>query len=309
MELITKKKILIGPSSFAATDKEPMERLLKAGYEIIDNPYKRKLTKEELFHLLTEDVIGIIAGLEPLDREVMGKSNLKVISRVGSGLSNVDLKGAEELKIKVFSTPQGPTEAVAELTIGAMLCVMRMITQMDQALHNGQWNKKIGYQIQGKTIAIIGFGRIGKRVAELLIPFGVKIIVVDPYLTVLSNPDYKLMSLNEALTMSDIISIHSSGENCILGENEFSIMKKGVFILNVARGSLVSEEALIKSLDEEKVSGAWLDTFKQEPYQGPLSKYPNVVLTPHVGSYTAECRKSMEMEAVENLLQGLKRIK
>ncbi|MFQ6757703.1 MAG: hydroxyacid dehydrogenase [Deltaproteobacteria bacterium] len=295
-------KILLGPSSFGETDKAPFFKLQEAGYEVVDNPFKRKLTKQELFDLLTPDVIGIIAGLEPLDREVLSRSKLKVVSRVGSGISNVDLEAAEELGIIVRSTPYGPTEAAAELTLGALLSLLRKIPRMDQALHAGRWEKRIGTQLEGKTVAIIGYGRIGKRVAELLAPFHVRLLVVDPNLEQSAVGAAELMSLDEALPWADIITLHSSGEACLLGEQEFRRMKQGAFLLNVARGGLVAEEALVEALDDGKVAGAWIDTFGMEPYKGPLCGRENVVLTPHVGSYTLECRQGMENEAVENLL-------
>jgi len=310
-----KLKVLIGPSSFAAKDKTPMERLISAGFEVIDNPFKRKLTKNELLGLLSNDVVGIVAGLEPLDREVMQRSRLKVISRAGSGLSNVDLDSAKEFGIKVCSTPNGPTEAVAELTLGAMLALIRMVPEMDRGLRDGKWPKKIGHQLEGKTVAIIGFGRIGRRVAELLSPFYVKNIIVDPLVTdtIIGVPPFfhddvrlEKNSLEEALGRADIITIHSSGDKQIIGEREFSLMKDGVFLLNAARGSLISEPALIKALETGKVGGAWLDVFTDEPYKGALCKFSNVILTPHVGSYTEEGRSKMEMEAVENLINALK---
>lgn len=302
-----KGKILLGPSSFAEIDKTPLNRLREAGYETIDNPYRRKLTKKELSELLTPDVSGIISGLEPLDRDVLLKSNLKVISRVGSGLSNIDLGAAKEFGILVCSTPNGPTEAVAELTIGAMLALIRMLPVMDHALHGGQWLKKIGFQLEGKTVVIIGFGRIGRRVAELLEPFHVKLIIVDPYLFGDLSPNYTRLTIEEALPIADIITIHSSGEGCILGEREFTLMKEGVYLLNAARGGLISEGSLVNAMEDGKVEGAWLDTFKEEPYSGPLCKHKNLILTPHVGSYTAECRQRMEAEAVDNLLNALGR--
>jgi D-3-phosphoglycerate dehydrogenase len=295
-------KILLGPSSFAETDKTPLIRLQEAGYEVIDNPYKRKLTKAELFELLTPDVIGIIAGLEPLDREVLQRSRLKVVSRVGSGMSNVDQQAARELGIAVRSTPNGPTEAVAELAIGALLSLLRMIPLMDRALHAGKWDKRIGVQLEGKTVAIVGYGRIGRRVAELLAPFRTRLLVVDPFLEQGAVPGVELLSLDEVLPLADIVSLHSSGEACLLGEREFSLLKKGAFLLNVARGGLVAEAALIAALDSGTVAGAWFDTFGAEPYSGPLCGRDNVVLTPHVGSYTLECRQGMENEAVDNLL-------
>lgn len=300
-------KILIGPSSFAATDKTPLNRLIAAGYEVIDNPYKRKLTKKELLELLTPEVIGLVAGLEPLDREVLQHSQLKVVSRVGSGLASVDLTAAQELGIEVCSTPHGPTAAVAELTLGALLGLLRMIPLMDRELHAGRWTKKIGVQLEGKTVAVIGFGRIGRRVAELLAPFKVKLLVVDPHLPAEVVGDFIRLPLPEALMKADIVMLHCSGEECLIGQREFDLMKPGIFILNVARGGLINEEALVKALKDGKVAGAWLDTFKDEPYSGPLQEFHHVVLTPHVGSYTLECRKQMETEAVDNLLHALQK--
>jgi len=300
------RKILIGPSSFAETDKTPMKLLVATGYEVVDNPYKRRLTKQDLFKLLEKNVVGLIAGVEPLDREVLERSDLKVISRVGSGLSNIDLKAAEQLGIRVFSTPHGPTSAVAELTLGAMLSLIRMVPQMDRALHSGKWMKKTGSQLEGKTVAIIGFGRIGRRVAELLMPFKVKLVVVDPYLKEEPNNRYTRLPLEGALPLAEIITIHSSGEACILTEREFSLMKQGVFLLNAARGGLISEEALLKFIENGKIAGAWIDAFGEEPYSGPLCGFDNVILTPHIGSYTVECRKAMETESVENLINALK---
>lgn len=298
-------KILIGLSSFAALDQTPMEKLLRVGCKVIDNPYKRKLTEDELLELLSRDIRGLIAGLEPLNRRVLAQSNLKVISRCGSGMSNVDLEAARELGIKVYSTPFGPTSAVAELTLGALLCLLRFIPQMNETLHQGKWNKKIGSQLEGKTVVIIGFGRIGQRFAELLQPFNVEIIIVDPQINK-NTINFTLLPLEEALVKADIVSLHCSYESEIIGEKEFSIMKEDVIILNASRGGVINEEDLRKFLDSGRVAGAWLDTFVQEPYDGPLKEYPQVILTPHVGSYTRECRKSMELEAVENLLKGLR---
>lgn len=298
------KKILIGTSSFAAINAAPMERLRREGFVVVNNPYGRKLTKEELIDLLP-GVTGLIAGLETVDRSVMQQSNLRVISRCGVGMSNVDLNAARDLGIKVRYTPDAPTGAVAELTLGAMLSLVRMIPHMDQELHKGRWTKKIGIQLAGKTVAIIGFGRIGRMVASLLKPFDVRIIVVDPFFDE-SDSDFATCSLNEALSQADIISLHNSGDECMLGNRELELVKPGVFLLNSARGALIDEKALIVALKDGRVAGAWLDTFADEPYYGELTEYPQVILTPHVGSYTRECRLKMEMEAVENIIEVLK---
>jgi len=295
-------KVLLGPSSFAELDKAPLKKLLDMGFEVIDNPYRRKLTKEELFKLLPR-VECLIAGLEQLDREVLAKSDLKVISRCGSGLSNVDLQTAKELKIIVRNTPLGPTTAVVEVTVGCLLSLLRQIHPMNKALHEGKWTKIIGRQLNGSCVAVIGFGNIGRRVAQVLLSFGAKVIAVDPLLSGRID-NIPFVALDEAIKNADIVTLHSSGEDCLLGEREFGLMKQGVYLLNAARGSVIDEMALIKALDSGKVIGAWLDTFNAEPYNGILCGYDQVILTPHIGSYTLECRSSMEMEAVENLISS-----
>ncbi|MCK4823154.1 phosphoglycerate dehydrogenase [bacterium] len=303
MNSLRGKKILIGPSTFAALDSMPIERLVQLGCIVIDNPFKRKLTKDELIQLLSEDVIGLVAGLEPLTRDVLESSELRVISRCGTGLSNVDLKAAKDLKIKVFNTPDAPTTAVAELTIGAMISTIRKTHLMDRDMHSGRWIKQTGRQLEEKTIVIIGFGRIGRKVARLLKGFNAKIMAVDPYLEGRID-GIEIISLKDSLAIADIITLHASGEDEIIGGKEFHLMKPGVILLNAGRGGMVNEDSLCKAIDEGIVAGAWCDSFSEEPYKGPLSQYEQVLLTPHVGSYSEECRFSMEMESVNNLIQG-----
>jgi len=302
-----KTRVLVGPSTFSELDPAPMIALEKAGFEIVNNPFGRKLIASELLDLLV-GVSGIIAGLEPLDKEVLRASALRVISRCGSGMSNVDLVAAKELGISVFSTPNGPTSAVAELALGTLLSLLRMIPVMDRDLHKGKWRKRIGMQLEGKTVAIVGFGRIGRRFAELLGPFNARIIVVDPGFE-LTSVDFPLLSLQEALAKADVISLHASGESTIVGQDEFKLIKPGAFILNAARGSQIDEDALVKALEDGKIKGAWIDSFQQEPYSGPLTQFEQVILTPHIGSYSIECRRSMEMESVQNLINGFKTIR
>lgn len=299
------RKVLIGPSSFGDADPAPLRLLERAGLQVLPNPYRRRLSKEELIALLSDDVVGILAGQESLDRDVLCRSRLRVISRVGAGMSNVDVEAAHELGIEVRSTPDAPTEAVAELTLGALLSLLRNVPQMNQALHEGRWVKSIGVQLEGKTVAVVGFGRIGRRVAELLRPFRVRLLVVDPFVPAIPPGTGERVTLEEALPVADIITLHSSGEDCLLDAQAFERMKPGVFLLNAARGGLIDDVAFLRAVERGTVAGAWLDAFWEEPYKGPLCRHPNVLLTPHVGSYTAECRLRMETEAVENLLDAL----
>lgn len=304
--MIKQKRILLATSTFAELDSEPIDKLIEHGFEVINNPFRRKLTTSELKDLLP-GVIGLIAGQETIDREVLKESSLRVISRCGVEMSNIDLKAAKELGIIVKNTPDAPTIAVAELTVGAMIGLLRMIPAMDQALHNKKWDKKIGVQLSGKTVAIIGFGRIGRYVARLLRPFDVKVIAVDPALQGIIEQTL-VVSLQEALPQADIITLHLSGTSQVLGRREFSMMKQGVFILNAARGGVIDEDNLLEAIKEGKVAGAWIDAFTDEPYNGPLIDCPQVILTPHVGSYTMECRRRMEMEAVDNLISALQEV-
>ena len=298
-------KVLIGPSTFGEHDPAPLVHLAEAGCDIIENPYKRRLTRDEVLKLLSDKVTGLIAGLEPLGRDVLEKTRLRVISRCGVGTSNIDLEAARELCIKVRSTPDAPTTSVAELTIGAMINTLRQISRMDMDLHGGRWAKQIGVQLEGKAVAIIGLGRIGRKVASLLKGFNVKLIAVDPNLS--GKVDgVEICSLEEALPKADIVTIHSGGESQIMGSNEFKLIKDGAFLLNAARGGVVDETALIEALDNGKIKGAWIDTFNIEPYTGPLKSYSQVILTPHAGSYTVECRKIMETEAVNNLISAFR---
>ncbi|MFA5096568.1 MAG: NAD(P)-dependent oxidoreductase [Candidatus Omnitrophota bacterium] len=298
-------KILVTTSTFGESDSSPILLLEQAGYKVVLNPYKRKLTKEESKKLLPGHV-GLIAGLQTLDDEVLSVSGLKVISRCGSGMSNVDLEAAKRRKIEVCSTPEAPVNAVAELTLGCLLSLLRRISQLDQLMHQGTWKKHTGRELTGKTIVIIGFGRIGRRLSALLSPFAVKQIIVDPLVKDIPA-GIRQMALKDALALADIISLHCSGDKCVLGREELSLIKKGVLILNAARGGLIDETALQEALERGQVDGAWLDTFRTEPYTGPLLKNDRVLLTPHIGSYTGECRSEMEMQAAKNLLTALKK--
>lgn len=297
-------KIAITTTSFGKYSSEPLSLLEINGFEVILNPYGRKLKKDEVL-LLCADVIGIIAGTESLDAEILERlPNLKVISRCGTGIDNVDLAAVERLEIRVFNTPDAPTLAVAELTVELILNLLRKINQMDLAIRNGKWEKLMGNLLSGKIVGIIGFGRIGRKTTELLKALGCEVIYYD----IKSDESgiwAKRVSLNELLMISDIISIHVSTKEQTIGKEEFKKIKKGAWMVNVSRGGVIDETELYKALKEGHLSGAALDVFEQEPYAGPLKELDNVILTPHIGSYALESRIEIELQAVKNLLAGL----
>lgn len=300
-----KRRILITTSTFAEFDRSPLDLLERRGFSYILNPYKRKLTIAETIKL-GKKAVGIIAGTECLNDDVLQQlPELKVISRCGSGMDNVDLESAKKRGIKVYNTPIAPVTAVAELTVGIILNLLRKVNQLDYIVRHDYWQKKMGNLLYGKKVGIIGFGRIGKKVAELLKPFNCKIAYSDPYVQD-GLTGMKALSLRELLSWADIVSVHISGRGKILGEKEIRLMKEGAWLINASRGGAIDEKALYHALEQGRLSGSALDVFEEEPYTGILRKLNNVILTPHIGSYTEETRVKMERRAVENLLIGFR---
>lgn len=301
-------KIAISTTSFAEFDDQPLRFLKNTGLEIVLNSYGRKLSGGEVVELAA-DAVGLIAGTEPLDKSVLEKLPLlKVISRCGVGMDNVDLEAAAQLNIKVFNTPFGPTLAVAELTIGLILDLLRKATLMDREMRAGVWKKRMGNLLNDKKVGIIGFGRIGQKTGELLRAFGCKIGYYDSVrIEGLEYLRIKRLEMDELLKESDIVIVHVSGkyEKPLLGAKKLDMMKDGAWLVNVARGGAVDEEALFNALKDGHLAGAALDVFKKEPYNGRLKELDNVILTPHIGSYAKEARIEMEMQAVKNLIKGL----
>lgn len=298
-------KVAILTTSFGE-DPRALEILRKKGLNLTLNPHKRKVTGSEVIQLAS-DADGVISGLEEIDSEVLGKLwRLKVISRCGVGLDNVDLEATKARGIRVFNTPDAVTPAVAELTVGLMLDLLRKTPRMDQELRTGNWNKKMGSLLQGKKVGVVGFGRIGRHVAKLCLAFGAEAAFSDP-----ANPEplagTTAKSLEELLGWADILTLHASQEkpSTLIGASELSRMKNGAWFVNTSRGGLLDEGALYEALRSGRLSGAALDVFAKEPYDGPLGKLENTVLTPHIGSYAKEARARMELEAAQNLLKGL----
>ena len=301
-------RIGIGPSTFAQEDKTPLQLLQQAGATVIPNPTGKRLTEPEIIDYLTRERIdGLLAGLEPLNRRVLeaARPTLKAIARVGIGITNVDVAACREFGIRFSFTPDGPTEAVAEMTLAALLSLARELEPMNRAMHAGQWPKLISRSLRELTVLVVGFGRIGRAVATQLAALGCKILVCDPYLPADAPCPFPRVTLTDGLGQADAVSLHASGSQPILGEPEFAAARPGLIVLNSARGELVDETALVRALESGRVGKAWFDAFWQEPYTGPLLRFPQVLLTPHTCTYTRRCRLMMESEAATNLLRDL----
>jgi len=291
------KLILATTSSFSVG-----AALEAAGYRVETNPFKRKLTEQEVLDLVVKHKpVGLFAGVEPLTRRVLeaGLPSLRVVSRCGVGLDTVDLAAAEQLGIAVYNTPDAPSPAVAELTLALMLAVLRKVPQADASLRAGKWQALQGRLLAGKTVGVVGMGRIGARVAELCRAFGCRVLACDP------RPGFDGVPLPRLLAEADVVTLHLP----LLAQTRHGIdpfaMKKGAVLINCSRGGLVDEAALEKALREGHLAGAGLDVFEQEPYAGPLRELPQVVMTCHMGSAAEECRARMEREAADNLISHL----
>ena len=300
-------RVAISTSSFGVADTAPLEKLERAGAEVRANPNGRKLTEEEAIELLG-DADGLIAGTEPLTRRVLeARRGLRAISRVGVGTDNVDLAAAQELGVEVSTTPDAVTDAAAELTVGGILTLLRQVHLMHAELSAGRWSRRMGELLTGKTVGIVGFGRIGRRVSQLLRPFGVTLLAHDVDPAAVAAAEVEGVPLDELLARSDVVTLHVKPASpvTIVGRREIELMRPGSYLVNVARGGLLDEAALAAALAAGHLAGAYLDTFDAEPYEGPLRHRDDVLLTPHAGSYARQARARMEMEAVDNLLEAL----
>lgn len=268
----TSKKILTTTSSFGSYSADGIEELNNHGLQVVLNPFGRKLQPQELLDLLEEhQPLGLLAGTEPITRDVLAqaKKYLKVISRVGAGWDNIDLEAASALGILTYRTTGVLTQAVAELTFGLILSALRSIALQDRNLRAGLWKKRMGGLLHNKLVGLIGFGAIGQRVGELAKAFGCEVVYHDPRPHKVSWA--RTVSLSELLTEADVISLHASGKECILGPGELnSLGKRGVLLVNTARGELIDDEALCACLKEGRIGYAALDVFAEEPYRGPL---------------------------------------
>ena len=300
-------KVAITTSTFAKFSDEPLRLLAGRGLEAVMNPHGRALTEDEAADFL-RDCVGVAAGTEPLTARVMDAApGLRVISRCGVGMDNVDQEAAATRGILVRNTPEGPTRAVVELTLGYALDLLRRVSVMDREVREGLWKKHMGNLLQGKNLGIIGFGRIGRAVADVFAFMGCRVSFYDPFVT--SDQDqFTRLEPADLLAWADIVTLHCARPpdgSKVLDAAGIASMKPGAWLINAARGGLVDEDALCDALQNGRLSGAALDVFDREPYSGPLAALPNVVLTPHIGSYARESRIQMEIDTIRNLLDAL----
>ena len=305
-------KILVTPSSFKPDKNLPaLEALRSFSEDLVFNPFERPLTEDELIPLLS-GCTGIIAGLDSITRKVMEQTpDLKVISRYGVGVDQVDLKAAKERGIIVCNTPGANSNAVADLVFALLLCIARKPHILDRKTKEGQWPRSIGFELYKKNIGILGLGAVGRAVARRASGFSMTIMAYDPFI----NREYAQSngiisaSFDEVVKKADFISLHlplNEETQYIISEDVMRNMKKGAVIINTARGGLIDEKAAYAFLESGHLGGLGLDAFETEPPgPSPLFSLDNVVVTSHTGAHTTEAVTAMAELSVKNLIDVL----
>lgn len=303
-------KLLFTTSSFDLDNFRDRSKVESAGYEIVLNPWGKRLTEAQLGSLIDEDVVAMVAGLEPVTKSIIDRATaLEVIVRCGIGVDNVDIRAAEKRGVSVLNTPNGPTRAAAELTLAHILSLLRRIPECDRGVRSGRWQALMGSLLAEQTVGVVGFGRIGKQVVDLLRAFRPRLLVYDIVETAeLSGVEF--VSLDKLIRESDVVTLHvpyGSDTRHLIDADRLNAMKPGAVLVNVARGGLVDEEAMLAALRSGKLAGAALDCCEVEPYSGPLIDIERVQFTAHMGSYAKEARSMMEADACRTLVSELEK--
>jgi D-3-phosphoglycerate dehydrogenase len=275
---------------------------------------KTGLPPEQLLKEIADVEVLVVRSATKVTREVIeaGKK-LKIVARAGVGLDNIDREAAKERGIKVLNAPESVSVAVAELTLGMMLSWCRKIPAADTSMKEGKWEKSkfMGSELRGKTLGIVGTGRIGLEVAKRALAFGMRLLGYD----IVQNAEFlalggKYVDLETLLRNSDFVSLHvplTDQTKNLIGERELRMMKPTAVLINTSRGAVVEEGALVRALHEGWIAGACLDVYWKEPLgEHPLCKLPNVILTPHLGASTEESQREAALLIAEKIRRELK---
>jgi D-3-phosphoglycerate dehydrogenase / 2-oxoglutarate reductase len=291
-----------------ATDPKALKIIEEAGIEVVNQP---DITPEELLEVIPEFPCMVVRSRTKVTKAVLeAGTSLKAVVRAGVGLDNIDVAYAKEKGIQVLNTPTASTQSVAELTIAYLMALARNIPLMTASMKAGKWEKKsfVGSEVAGKTLGLIGSGRIGSAVAKKAAGLGMKVVAFDPYVTEL--PDITLMELDDLLGEADYISLHvpyTDETHNILDKTAFDKVKPGVYIINCGRGGTIDEDALYLAILDGKVAGAALDVFATEPLPDlKLFSLDQVIGSPHIGAGTKEAKARVGEVAAQKVIETLK---
>ncbi len=308
---MAERSILLATWPFGATGDKPLELLRRESWQLVSNPFRRRLKPGDVADLLS-DVDAVLAGTEPYNAQTLRRAKrLKVISRVGIGLDSVDLAYCRSNNIQVTYTPDAPSQAVAELTVAHILALLRQTQGSDRSVRAGAWNRYMGRLVRETTIGVIGVGRIGRRVIDLLESFNPDILATDtdPDVYGTPMPHTTWCSKEDVLRTADVLTLHipmCKENHHLIDRPALAQMKTGAMIVNTARGGIVDTHALTDALMQNHLAGAALDVYENEPYEGPLTRLDNVILTAHIGASARHSRYLMELGAATDCIRVLK---
>lgn len=306
-------KILIGSRSFGKFTDEGIKLLKKNGCQIVENLFPHALKESDLLNLVS-DIDGIITGMDQLTEKVMNSSStLKVISKHGVGVDNIDIEAASKREIFVTNIPtiEEESNAVADFTFALLLATARNICKSNDSIKKGGWVKLIGSEVYGKTLGVIGGGVIGKAVIERAMGFDMDVLVYDLYETeeIVKKYNARYVELEYLLKNADFVTIHvplNDKTKNLIKRKELEMMKSCSYLINTARGGIVSEEDLYEVLKEKRIAGAALDVFLEEPPKSsPLLELDNLITTPHAAAYTTSCMSALDMVSAQNVIDVL----
>ena len=308
---MTPPKILITPRALTRDGHPALERLRAAGYTLAFCTAGKTPTEAELMQLIP-DCVGWLAGVEPVSAAVIDAAHsLKAISRNGTGVDNLPMEAIRQKGIAVLRAEGANARGVAELAITLMMSAMRHVPAIDAGMKSGNWLRLLGREIEGRTIAVIGYGRIGSEFAKMACGLGARVRAYDPFITQPTRPigDFVWHRDFDLLDGADIVSLHAPGRRdgqALLGAIELARLAPSAVVVNTARASLVSAEAMLDALGSGQIGVYATDVFEQEPpLPSPLLAHPNVIRTSHIGGYTEESVTRATTTAVENLLRTL----
>jgi len=310
-----KWKVLVSAPYMQPVPDKYRQTLESNGVEIVVPIVNERLSEEELLGLISE-VDGVICGDDRFtDRVIRSAPRLKVISKWGTGIDSIDRKAAEARGIAVRNTPNAFTVPVADTVIGYVLCFARRLPWMDRGMKKGGWDKIPGVSLSELTLGVIGVGNIGKAVLKRASAFGMKLLgndILEVRASFIESVGVRMISKDELLKEADIVSLNcdlNPTSHHILGETEFLKMKSPSIVINTARGPLIDEKALIKALRNERIAGAALDVFEEEPLpsDSPLRSFDNVLLAPHNSNSSPAAWERVHENTVKNLLEELRK--
>jgi len=304
-------RVLITPRSLTEGGLDAvreLDPLRHRGFELVSVQPGRLPTEDELLDVVP-GCVAWLAGVERIsDRVLRAATDLRVISRNGTGTDSIDMAAAERAGVSVERAAGANAQGVAELTLALTLCALRHVSWTSAALREGRWERSQGSELAGCTVGVVGLGAVGLRVAEVFATLGSDVVAHDPFV---SDASLRLVSLDELLAMSQVVSLHcpaSPDGHALIDASRLAVMARATVLINTARSSLVDDDAVLAALQDGSLAAYAVDAFDSEPPEvTALLRHPHVIATPHLGGYTRASVRRATTQAVDNLLAVLDR--